>query len=85
MKVIYTVEFHLSGLIGTASHSVMQKIRIIEFFFENSSLWQFELGRKILQTAVYLGKNKILVHNSLYVFENWEEKFKPYEDVVKLQ
>jgi hypothetical protein len=78
MKVIYKVELHLSGLIGTASHSVMQKIRIIEFFFENRSLWQFEVGGGgILQTAVCLRKNKILVHNSLYVSENWEEKFKP--------
>jgi len=30
-----TVELHVSGLIGTASHPDMQKIRIIGFFFEN--------------------------------------------------
>ena len=29
-----TVEFHLSGLIGTVSNPVMQKIRIIGFSFE---------------------------------------------------
>jgi hypothetical protein len=29
------VEFHLSGLIGTASQTDMQKIRKIGFFFEN--------------------------------------------------
>jgi len=29
------VELHLSGLTGTTSHSDMQKIRIIGFFFEN--------------------------------------------------
>jgi hypothetical protein len=36
------VEFHLSELIGTASHPDMQKIRIIGFFFENRLHWQFE-------------------------------------------
>jgi len=35
-----TVELHLSGLIGTANHSDMQKIRIIGFFFESR---QFEV------------------------------------------
>jgi hypothetical protein len=30
-----TIELYLSGLIGTACHPVMQKIRKIEFFFEN--------------------------------------------------
>jgi hypothetical protein len=29
------VELHLSGLTGTAIRPDMQKIRIIEFFFEN--------------------------------------------------
>jgi hypothetical protein len=75
MKVIYKIEIHLSGLIGTASHSDMQKIRIIEFLFENRQQWQFEVGGEgggILQTAVYLRTNKILVNNSLCVFENWE-------------
>jgi hypothetical protein len=37
-----TVELHLSGLIGTASHPDMQKIRIIGFFFGNRLHWQFE-------------------------------------------
>jgi hypothetical protein len=36
------VELCLSGLIGTASHPDMQKIRIIRFFFENMLHWQFE-------------------------------------------
>ena len=35
-------ELHLSGLIGTARYPDMQKIRIIEFFFENRLNWQFE-------------------------------------------
>ena len=39
------------GLIGTAGHPDMQKIRIIGFFFENRLHWQFEM-EKILQTAV---------------------------------
>ena len=38
-----TVELHLSGLTGTASHSDMQKIQIIGFFFENRLHWQFEV------------------------------------------
>jgi hypothetical protein len=30
----------------------MQKIRIIGFFFENMLHWQFEVGKKLMQTAV---------------------------------
>jgi hypothetical protein len=47
-----TVEFHLSGLIGTASHPDMQKFRIVGFFFENGLHWQLEIEKKFLQTAV---------------------------------
>jgi len=45
--VIYssTVELHLSGLIWTANHSDMQKIRIIEFFFEKWLCWQYEVKK----------------------------------------
>jgi hypothetical protein len=32
---VTTVERHLSGLIGTASHPDKQKIRLIGFFYEN--------------------------------------------------
>jgi len=40
-----TVELHLSGLTGTASHPDMQKIRITGFFFfENGLHGQFEVG-----------------------------------------
>jgi hypothetical protein len=38
-----TVELHLSGLIVTASHPDMQKIRLIGFLFENNLHWQFEV------------------------------------------
>jgi len=48
-----TVELHLSGLIGTTSHPVMQKIRIIGFFFENRLHWQFEVEKK--STSGYIG------------------------------
>jgi hypothetical protein len=34
-KKTSAVELHLSGLIGTASHPGMQKIRRIGLFFEN--------------------------------------------------
>jgi hypothetical protein len=39
--MLITVERHLSGLNGKASHSYMQKIRIIGFLFENRLHWQF--------------------------------------------
>ena len=42
LQFIITVELHLSGLIGTASHPDMQKVRIIGFFFENRLHSQFE-------------------------------------------
>ena len=51
----YTVELHLSGLIGTTSNPDMHKIRINGFFFENRLHWQFEVGGVgggILRTAV---------------------------------
>ena len=47
-----TVELHLSELNGMTSHHDMQKIRIIGFFFQNRLHWQFEVGKKNLQTAV---------------------------------
>ena len=34
-----TVELHLSGLIGTASHPTVQKIRIIGFFWVEGQGW----------------------------------------------
>jgi len=40
----YTVEHHLSGLIGTASHPHMQKIRKIGSFFENCCIGSFKFG-----------------------------------------
>jgi len=46
-----TVELHLSGLIVTASHPDMQKIRIIRFFFESRLHWQCEVG--LLLFTVY--------------------------------
>ena len=45
-----TVELQLSGLIGTASHPDMQKIRIFRFFSENRLHWQFEV--RLLQFTV---------------------------------
>ena len=40
---ITTVELQLSGLIGTASHPDMQKIRIIGLFFKNRLHLLFEV------------------------------------------
>jgi hypothetical protein len=42
-----TVELHLSGLIGTASHPDMQKIRIIGFFFENGYIGSLKCGKNL--------------------------------------
>jgi hypothetical protein len=36
-----------------ASHSDIQKIRIIGGFFENRLHWQFEAEKKFLQTAIW--------------------------------
>ena len=71
----YTVELHIPGLIGTASHPDMQKIRIIGFFFENRLHWQFEVGEKIstyscFMLHIYLRVNVTPIHNSLYVFDH---------------
>jgi len=41
-----TVELQLSGLIARKSHPDMQKIRIIEFFFENRLHGQSKVGKK---------------------------------------
>ena len=49
-----TVQLHLSGLNGTVIHPDMQKIRIIGLFFESGLHWHFEVGKKILQTAVLI-------------------------------
>jgi len=51
-KYIYTVELQLSGLIGTAKHQVVQNIQIIGFFFDVWLNGLFEVGEKILQTAL---------------------------------
>jgi len=34
---------------------------------------------------IYLRTNKTLIHNSLYVFDNWGEIFEPQKDVGQLQ
>jgi hypothetical protein len=53
----------------------MKKIRIIGFFFENRLHWQFEVGNKTKSTNGcfrvhnYLHTNKILIHDSLCVFD----------------
>ena len=38
-----TIQLLICGLIGTASHPDVQKIRIIGFFFENRLQWLFEV------------------------------------------
>jgi hypothetical protein len=51
----------------------MQKIRVIGFFFENMTHWQFEVNEKkstngCFALHIYLLTNKSLIHNFLYVF-----------------
>jgi hypothetical protein len=48
------VELHLSGLIGTAVHPDMQKIRITEFFFENWLRRQFEVWLLLCTLYTYV-------------------------------
>jgi len=60
------------------SHSDMQKIRIIGLFFENRTNWKFEVDKRnstngCFDLHVYLRKNKSLLHNSLYVFDQCGE------------
>jgi hypothetical protein len=50
-----TVERHLFGVFGTASHPDMQKIRVTGFFFENRPHWQFEV-RLLLFTVCTASK-----------------------------
>ena len=52
LSAAFTIELHLSGLIGMVRHPDVQKIRIIGFFIENRLYWQFEAGKKIIQKAV---------------------------------
>jgi hypothetical protein len=49
-----TVVLHLTGLIGTASYSDMQKIRIIGYFFENKLYWQFEVRLFLFTVCIYV-------------------------------
>jgi len=49
-KTTRTVELHLAGLIGTASRSDIQKIRITGIFFETRLHWQFEV--RLLQYSI---------------------------------
>jgi hypothetical protein len=67
----------------------MHKIRIIGFFFENILHWQFK-AEKISTTAIfklhiYLGTNKTLIHNSLYVCESWRKNLSHKKDILQLQ
>jgi hypothetical protein len=70
----YTVEFHLSGLIGAKSHPDKQKIQIIGFFFKNRLRWQLEVGKMSTNGCVrlhfYLHIYKSLIHNSWYELDN---------------
>ena len=65
-------EFHLSGIIGRASHPYMQKFRIIWCFFEKIAYIRSLSGTTILKNRyfmlhIYWRTNKILASNSLYV------------------
>jgi hypothetical protein len=65
----------LSGIIGTANHPDMQKIRITGFLFDSSYIGSLKWGKKfykrLFRPRIYLRTNKTLIHNSLYLFDNW--------------
>ena len=52
--VCSTVELHLSRLIGTASHTDIQKIQMIGFFFENSLYWQSAVQLLLFAVCSYV-------------------------------
>jgi hypothetical protein len=59
-------------------------------FFENWLHRQCKVEQKFLQTAIfrlhiYLRTNKTLIHNSLYVFDNWGKNLSHKKDVVQLR
>ena len=73
-----TVDLNWSGLFGTASHSDVQKIRVIGFFSEKWLYWQIEVGGKnstngSFRLHFYLRTNKTLERNSFYVFDSCGE------------
>jgi hypothetical protein len=86
---VRTVELHLYGVTGTASHPDTQQIRIIGFFFENRPHWQSEVQKissdGYFNLRICLRKNKTLIHNSLYVFNDWGKNLSPPKIAVQLQ
>jgi hypothetical protein len=70
---------YLPVLIGTTSQPDKQKIRIIEFFFENSlvtlAVWSGKncSTNRCFRLHIYLRTNKILIHNSLFVLDKRAE------------
>jgi len=56
----------------------MLKIRIIGFFFANRLHRQFDVAKNahkgFFLIRIYLRTDTTVMHNSLYVFDNWEEK-----------
>jgi len=53
----------------------MQNIRITELFFENCLYRKVDVENNFYNGSfrlhIYLPMNKTLIHNSLYVFDNW--------------
>ena len=66
-KAQYTVELHLAGLNGTASHPDRLKIRIIRFLFDNRLHLQLAMEtKKNLKTVVFTVRKCLKV-----VPDNW--------------
>jgi hypothetical protein len=53
-RMTHTVELHLLGLILTASHPDMQKIRVLEIFFENSNIKWKKCPRSAVLSYVFI-------------------------------
>jgi len=64
---LYTVELHLSGLIGTVSHPDTQKLQIIGTFFEEATStslkWEKSFYKWWFRLHIYVHTNKTQVHN----------------------
>jgi hypothetical protein len=66
LRICNTIQLHVSGLIGTASHQDKQKIRKTGFFFENKLYLQFEVGKSstngYFRLNIYLRTNNTAHH-----------------------
>jgi hypothetical protein len=83
-----TSKLHLPKLIGTASHPDMQKIWIIEFFFEIGSTgnvkWKKISTNGYFKLHIYLLKNKTLIHNYIKLVQLYNTILNMYSSPINI-